>query len=262
MQHLDISEDALQEILRYSISESAENKEACGIIKTDGSVVQILNSAANPESNFDIRNIGYSHSEIRLIWHSHYKDDQPGEFTHSDLNLSHQTKIPILLYHAGFNEWDYYEPLNPNPWPLKPSAFAPDNIEFYTNWRFSWGRSDCFSLVRRYFLGMHNKSIKEFHRPNPEETFNTSWDANQHWSYTDNGFEAMPHGSTPQNNDIFGVALRGGKNINHLAVMVDATQNLILHNIGKNRRSRIDRYDDSWRKLVVPNGHGRLIQTS
>ena len=254
----------LEKIITWSRTEAKVGKEACGVMTNDGGVTQILNSHPDPENNFRIRDTGYSKDEIKLIWHSHYKDSHPGEFTPSDLNLAHTTNLPILLYHTGFDEWDYYEPLNPSPWPLKP--LPPDklfksvgDIDFYTGWRFSWGRSDCFSLVRRYFLGVLGRDIGEFPRPlDPTETLRGAWDFKQYWDYEQHGFVSLPPNTQPQDNDIFGIALRGGLYANHLAVMVDAKSNLILHSVGVRGRSRLDVFDDNWRGLVVPGGHGRL----
>ena len=67
----------------------------------------------------------------------------------------------------------------------------------------------------------------------------------------------MPlHSSQFKKNDIFGIALRGGKKANHLAVLVNAEMNLILHSPGVRQKSRLDIFDDNWRSLVVE--HGRL----
>jgi hypothetical protein len=253
----NLDQDQLTAVKNISLYETAGNKEACGFILNNGDVIQWTNSHPKPDDHFRLKNYPYSLSEIKVIWHSHFKDTHPGEFTAGDLALSHQTKLPILLYHAGFDEWDYYEPQNPNPFPLTyiPTVKVSD-IDYYAGWRFSWGRSDCFSLVRRYFLGTLNIDIGEFRRPHKPPVTDPEWSFEDYWSW-DKCFVRLPEGTPPKDHDIFGIALRGGRKANHLAVCVSAKDNLILHITGPNMRSRLDRLD-GWRDLVVPGGHGRL----
>jgi hypothetical protein len=252
----NVAKEYLKDIKEWAELQAKENLESCGLIFKNNDLLRLVNTHPYPDDNFRFSIFPNDIEDVKLIWHSHFKDSHPAKFTIQDLNLAHNTNIPQFLYHVGFKSWDYYEPSNPNPYPLSYNPnFNINELEFYLNWRFEWGRSDCFALVRRYFLGVLNIDIGEFSRPDTpplqikDWTFEGLWD----WEKT---FQKLPLNTSPELHDIFGIALRGGKKANHLAVMVDPEKNLILHITGERTRSRLDIFDESWRNLVVE--HGRL----
>ncbi|MEH1786903.1 MAG: hypothetical protein V7L23_15325 [Nostoc sp.] len=249
----------LEKIKYWATAASKTGQESCGFIVNGESVLE-KNAHNEPEDNFRLVNFLYPRSDISAIWHSHWKDSHSGGLSFSDITVSNEVKIPIIVYHPGFDIWDYYEPNNPNPWPLTPISNPPTAIDFYFGWRFEWGRSDCFSLVRRYYLGKLGIEIGEFPRPEvaPAQlhSLGNTWSYKDYWN-KNNDFVVMPPGTTPQLHDVFGIALRGGKEANHLAVLAIEEANLILHNLGSKMKSRLDIFDAAWRNLVVPQGHGR-----
>jgi len=256
----NIGIEELNRVKSYALEGRENNEEACGIIlKNNKEVLNLRNAHPVPEDSFRITLTDFKKEDILLFWHSHFKDSHQGSFTSQDLALANYLNIPSLLYHAheDFNNWDYYEPSNPNPYPLNKINYSPDEIEFYLGWRFDWGRTDCFALVRRYFLGALNIEIGEWKRPEePPSNGNLNWSFEDYWDFSQS-FNKLPlHSSQFKLNDIFGIALRGGRKANHLAVLINPELNLILHSPGVRQKSRLDVFDDNWRKLVV--NHGRL----
>jgi hypothetical protein len=254
----NVTQEELLKIKTYATDGKENNVEACGVILKNKEVSSLRNTHPVPQDSFRITLTDFKKEDILLFWHSHFKDSHQGSFTSSDLSVSNYLKLPSLLYHAheDFSCWDYYEPLNPNPYPLIPIIFNPQEIEFYLGWQFQWGRTDCFALIRRYFLGTLNIEIGEWKRPNTPPTDDPNWSFEDHWDFTQK-FEKLPlHSSQFKKNDIFGIALRGGKKANHLAVLVNPERNLILHSPGVRQKSRLDVFDENWRSLIVE--HGRL----
>ena len=255
----DIGIEELNQVKVLALEGKENNVEACGIVLKNKEVVNLRNTHPTPQDGFRITLTDFKKEDILLFWHSHFKYTHQGSFTAGDLALANYLNIPQLLYHAheDFNNWDYYEPSNPNPYPLTPIPFSSKEIEFYLGWHFDWGRTDCFALVRRYFLGMLGVEIGEWSRPEePPSNGNLDWSFEDYWDFTQK-FNKLPlHSSQFKKDDIFGIALRGGRKANHLAVLVDAEKNLILHSPGVRQKSRLDVFDENWRKLVVE--HGRL----
>lgn len=230
------------------------NTEQCGII-VDNQAILLRNINPEAENNFTISPADidlYGWENVQAIWHTHIKDIHPGEFTYTDLILAHQSQKPIILYHTIFKVWDYYEPNNPNPYLLKNTEFDKKNLESYLNIKFEWGRSDCFAIVRRYLLGVCGVDIGEFTRPAvenfPTADYKCPWDMSK--------FNLLPLGTQPELHDVFGIALFGGKNVNHAAILVKPEENIIFHSISDKEKSKLETYHDYWRKRTLL--HGRL----
>ena len=254
----NIGIEELNKVKSYALEGRENNIEACGVILKNKEVLFLRNTHPTPEDSFRITLTDFKKEDILLFWHSHFKSSHAGSFTAGDLALANYLNIPSLLYHAheDFNCWDYYEPSNPNPYPLIPNLRDSKDVKFYLGWRFDWGRTDCFALVRRYFLGMLNVEIGEWKRPEEPPTNDPNWSFEDYWDFSQS-FNRLPlHSSQFKLNDIFGIALRGGRKANHLAVLVNPELNLILHSPGVRQKSRLDIFDDNWRNLVVE--HGRL----
>lgn len=232
--------------------------ESCGLVlggllKT--SVVALKNTHPDPANNsrIDHRDLSkFSYDNIKAFWHTHL-DSHPNHFTHTDIEMSHQTQKPIILYHPHSDAWDYYEPNNPNPFPLKYTQLNPKQTEFYQNIPFQWGRSDCFSIVRRYCLGVLGVDLGEFTRTNtdnfPSKNYKCPLDVNRE-------LMLMPPGMKIKQHDIFAIALGDGTEPNHAAVLVDAEQNLILHSMSPQSCSKIEPYGRYLRQRTV--AHYRL----
>jgi hypothetical protein len=245
-------------IEKIAIAESLRQKEAIGV-QVDGVSVQLTNMHPHPEDNvlFNPHELAsFTYPDPDLIWHSHWKESHEAELSPADIWMSHRYGKAIALYHVLYDSWDYYDPSNPNPFPLKSIPHTPKELDFYTGWRFYWQRSDCFSLVYRYFLGRLGVDIEEFQRP-PSENGVLPVGYRITWNPEDHGFMILPDGTTPQRHDIFGIAPRGGKDYSHIVVLVSEEANTILHSPGKTYKSELVNFGSYWRSRVVPGGHAR-----
>jgi hypothetical protein len=101
-------------------------------------------------------------------------------------------------------------------------------------------------------LGTLNVDIGEFHRTQLENFPPTDYDCP--WNM--DKFNLLPLGTQPQKYDVFGVALKGGRKVNHAIVMINPEENIILHSPSDSSVSRIEQYADYWRKRTLL--HGRL----
>lgn len=235
-------------------------REVCGIV-SNGELIVTQNIANNPYDDFAINpvSIGTYFGNIDFIWHTHCSDTHPDLLTPSDIALSRKLMAPILMVHVVTKAIDFYEPSNPNPFPLVENItscvlipnwrLSPKNLQFYVGWQSNdllWGRSDCFETVRCYFLGMHGIEIGNFDRPPlqgfPHPEWRTPWIAEKH------GFVVV---DDIRDNDILEIALNGGANANHLAVVVDAQRGQILHQPGFGYLSQISRLGGYWRDRIA-----------
>lgn len=230
-------------------------EENCGII-AEGHAVPCKNLASDPSQDFVLVLPGGVQPDA--IWHSHCTDTQPGELTFTDIERCkfNRNALPYLLHRPEFDEhtpecWDYYDPKSPNPFPLTNTK-NPNTLDFYLGWRFIWGRSDCFALVRSYFLGMLSIDIGDFKRPDrtarrtfPQPEYVAPWKAEE------NGFVRVPRGEVVRTNDVVEIAQYGGVNANHIAVITDDVAMMMLHNPDKKNVSTTEMYTDYWQSRTV-----------
>jgi hypothetical protein len=235
--------------------EVLKKEEQCGFVLVDGTIAMSPNTHPEPADNFRFDPFfvaNYNRADIAALWHTHWSNGHPGEFTQSDLNLAHgRDRLPIVLYHSTFKCWDYYEPQNPNPFPLTHPPFDVTSVDSYLNWSFSWGRMDCFALVRRYCLGVLNHDIGEMKRPElqgfPPKGWEGSWDRE--------AYGLVEVFDRPRKYDLLEIAIGGGRITNHAAVIVDdgleTGQAWMLHNPGYLDRSRLEQYSEGWIRRTV-----------
>lgn len=230
-------------------------QENCGVI-AEGHAIPCKNMAIDPSEDFMLTLPGGVNAET--IWHSHCRDTQPGELSFEDIERCkfQRSQIPYLLYRPAFDEhtpecWDYFDPRSPNPFPLTNHK-DPNTLDFYLGWRFVWGRSDCFALVRCYFLGKLGIDIGDFKRPDykarrtfPQPEYVAPWKAEE------NGFVRVPRGEAVRTNDVVEIAQKGGVNANHIAVIVDDVAMQMLHNPNLRDLSNVETYSDYWQSRTV-----------
>lgn len=249
------SKDVYEKVQKFSIEAASEETEACGLI-VKGEAIIVPNAHPDPVNHFRISGVElakHKRKDIQAIWHSHWSDFHPGELSLDDLELSHgRDRLPMLLYHANFDEWDYYEPNSPNPFPLLdfPSRVAmgtPHDLAFYLGWRFAWGRSDCYAVIRRYCLGVLNYDIGEWNRPENPQNFPYP---DYVCPWTREGLVEV-HRDDLRQNDLIEIALNGGKEPNHLAIMVNPAEDQILHHPGYGYLSQLGMYGSYWRSRTV-----------
>lgn len=245
-----------KEILTESVKDAAivahakefPTEEVCGVV-VGGKTFRMLNTATDKKNHFQI-DLSAIALRPNTIYHSHWADSQPGELSLDDIEMCRwcADKIPYLLYHTVFDEWDYYDPTSPNPFPLKWKG-DPTTLDFYLGWRFVWGRSDCFELVRCYYLGMLGIDIGNFRRPSPDDFPTLGWMTP--WKADEHGFVQIAAGSPVQKHDVIKMALKGGREPNHIGVIVDAERMQFLHNVSPEYTSQTGLYGSYWQQRTT-----------
>jgi hypothetical protein len=239
--------------------------EICGIItKLRPRLICLENIALDKENDFAIaaNAIAPYLGDILCLWHTHTKESHPELLTPSDIALSQRLNVPSFMIHEITGAWDYYDPCNPDPFPaIADKSRQPTNrVGFYIGWQCNdllWGRTDCFEVVRCYFLGMLGIDIGNFRRPSfqgfPAPGWQTPWIAEE------NGFILAEE---IQTHDVLEIALQGGREASHLAVVVDAVQGLILHQPGFGYLSQISKLGGYWsdRIAIAPSGNKRILR--
>jgi hypothetical protein len=254
-------EPYVERILEQSAIANHE-EEVCGIVTNDGDFVAFQNISEDRVNHFQINAsaIAPHFGTIRFIWHTHHSIFHPDLLTTTDIELSRKLGVAIAMLHISTKQIDYYEPKNPNPFPVREMLLpnwkaGTDKLDFYVGWQSNellWGRTDCFEVVRCYYLGVLNHDIGNFTRPDfrgfPPIEWKTPWIAEEH------GLSVV---DDIQDNDILEIALNGGRNANHLAVVVDAKAGYILHQPGFDHLSMISRLGGFWRDRIAINDEGR-----
>lgn len=139
--------------------EAKSEQELCGYIDKSKKLTLVQNKSIEPANNFefDIPN----NVEIVAVFHTHWRQSHENKLTFSDLQIAHRKKIPLILYHTYYDSWDYYDPNYPHPYPLLVSPeLTPKDIDWYKNHEYSYGRSDCYSIVKDWYQGMLDIQIE------------------------------------------------------------------------------------------------------
>ena len=233
-------------------------EECCGfVLKND--TIKLDNCADDKTNDFKISQKDYlKHQEnIKYIWHTHVKPNHTIGLSSLDVELSHSINIPIISYNHVHDYWDMFDPNNPNPYPWLSNMYTFYNvtdINFYTGWKFDWCRSDCFALIRSYFLGMYSIDIGNFPRAHidiskfPYPEFVCEWDELK------NNFYQLDNVKELKANDIVEFCLLGGKSPNHLGVMINEYE--FLHLPGKGFLSTVAKLGNNYKsRLGVKNGN-------
>jgi hypothetical protein len=224
------------------------SEEVCGICLSGKRFIQTPNIAPNPTERFMIdRNLFDQYADETIaIFHTHIDPSVGSQLSTPDIETSRSLGVPYLLYHPLYDDWDYFDPLAIHPYPLE-AAGTPMDLEYYTLWRFDYARSDCASVVRGWYKGRLGITLEDYPRIDLEESIEYRICQFNGDRLQENGFKTLSSDSTIQTHDILGMDLAGINQSHHLAVIVDAESNKILHNLGRDRYSQIDIYNQSWR---------------
>jgi proteasome lid subunit RPN8/RPN11 len=221
--------------------------EICGVIILNDQQawepVQLINHSSDPlffemGEDFEL----YRDRAI-AIYHSHHGDEVSGELSDVDITNSIECNIPYLSYHADFDQWDYFDPNGLHPFPLEQnpvlSKFDP---AYYAPWRFRYGRSDCWRVVRSWYAGV--LSIEAGDHPRTALTpIHAQFSSDRAKAQ---GFDPHPKDVLIRDHDVLLMDMHQGRS-NHVAVVIDAEANLILHTVGFDHYSKVENYDQSWR---------------
>lgn len=227
-------------------------EEVCGICLTEKRFIQTPNIAPNPSERFMIdRNLFDQYADETIaIFHTHIASDVGHQLSTADIETSRALGTPYLLYHPLYDGWDYFDPLAIHPYPLEATGTCHD-VEYYTLWRFDYARSDCAAVVRGWYKGRLNICLEDYPRMDLDESIEhriCQFNADR---LRENGFKILSVDTAIQTHDIIGLDLAGINQPHHLAVIVDAPANQMLHNLGRDRFSQIDLYSQSWRSRTL-----------
>jgi len=231
---------------------SVHNAEACGVILENGDVIALANKSADPSKEFEMgAEFEQYRSKAIAIYHSHIDEGIPAELSSADIVNSKEVGIPYLCYHTIFAQWDYFDPFGLHPFPLELNALqSPRQIEYYNLWRFVYGRSDCFSLVRAYYAGMLQIPLRDYSRIDLETCNTLGLNQFTPGRIREQGFRQLPKDTPIQDHDVLLINI-GTPEPGHLAIVSNAEENQILHNLGEGRYSLIESLDTSLRNATA-----------
>lgn len=233
--------------LKY-LAHSQSSIEICGLCLTEKRFIQTPNLAPNPSERFMIdRDLFDRHADETIaIFHTHVMSDVGHQLSTADIESSRALEVPYLLYHPLYDGWDYFDPNEIHPYPLEALG-DPSQIEYYTLWKFDYARSDCAALVRGWYKGRLNIEIEDYPRIDLDESIQNRICQFNAERLKDNGFRILSPNTEIQTHDIVGFDLAGINQPHHLGVIIDAEANHMIHNLGRDRYSQIDLYNQSWR---------------
>ena len=234
-----------QQIITHS--QYLPSLEVCGFI-CENDAVPCPNIADTPQESFEISTDYFEEinaiTPVLAIYHSHWQDSQPALLSPADISNSKASKIPYLLYHTAFGQWDYYDPNDIYPYPLTPNLHSLLELEYYLGWKFEYNRSDCYTLVRSYYKGMMDLELPDFPRGDIEETTSPDWDMFR-FNFEKVGFRQLETDEPLQANDVVLMCIAGDRT-HHAAILLDPTNGKALHNLGEGRLSEIFMYGGYW----------------
>jgi len=239
-----LSTQIKREIINQAIA--TPDVEICGVILSDGGVLQMNNCADEPQHNFIIEQNEFNlvRGSVVAIYHSHCLDSQPAILSREDVANSKASKLPYVLYHTIFGQWDYYDPLDIYPYPLISNPYIPSELGFYLGWKFDYNRSDCYTLVRSYYKGKLKIDLPDFPRNQIEETTSPDWDMFA-GNFEKAGFRKLEHDEPLQANDVILMCISGTQT-HHSAILLDPKTGKALHNLGEGRLSELFMYGGYW----------------
>lgn len=234
-----IPAEVKNQIRKYALDNS--NQEVCGYwLPSSNTILKTENVAHDPVNSFTI-DPDYHLSVVKrfpnaIIFHSHLGESTPAILSQRDIISSKALKMPYLLYHVDFDEWDYFDPNSLDSYPLVENPYSPDMIEYYLGKPWQWDRWDCYTLWRNIYKGILDIELRDFSRGGNEgAVLSPSW--NQYLeNYESQGFTAVSKEQPLQNWDVLLMCLIGTQ-IHHALIVVDATNNIGVEIVGEGRVS-------------------------
>lgn len=237
-----------RQIIEQAIAQP--NQEICGVVLTSGDIQPMENIAQDVQHNFLFNANAFDKvaDSVVAIYHTHCIDSQPSQLSAVDIANSKASKLPYILFHRLFNEWDYYNPNDIYPYPLIPNPYIPKELGYYLGWQFEYNRCDCYTLMRSYYKGMLNIDLPDFPRHNIEDMEDPKWDMFLS-NFKKVGFRQLEDGELLMPNDVILMSING-KTTHHAAILINPQQGKTLHNLGEGRLSEIFMYGGYWEKAT------------
>ena len=208
------------------------DREICGLILRDGSIVSCPNVHPDPINHFQIATTEYAKYEplVKGIYHSHVNDVP--NFTAPDVDLVYSLNQPLILYSLTRNHFRIADLSGEQP---------------LIDREFVYGINDCYSLVKDYYQQKLSIKHGSYHRSGDT----ADWDKTE-WDWIDRQFEVegfYPVRGDIKEHDVLAMSLvDGNMSINHLAVYVG--DNMFMHQLC-NRKSRLDVWGHPWRDYTI-----------
>lgn len=144
-----LSENAYKEITSIR-----SNREVCGVIR-DQEFIRLKNYS----NHFEVGLIDQAEIKERdILFHTHASENSDPKFSKRDILTGIKNKIPLLLYHPVFNQFDFWSPDIPHPYPLKLSKKSLE-IDDFRNLPYQWIRSDCYTFCRDVSQALFKKTL-------------------------------------------------------------------------------------------------------
>ena len=226
-----------QEIIKAEALEHPD-REVCGYIMDDGSVMSCENIHPEPLDKFQIDTAHFIQYQqhISAIYHSHVIDVD--NFSSADVALYYSHDLPLVLYSATRNIFRIADPSGEQPLEGRP---------------FCYGINDCYSLVRDYFWQKLNIKLGNYPRGETPQGAVPDWNKRE-WDWIDKQFEIEGFTSITNHQDLQthdAIAMSLGAHtigIDHLAIYMGDDR--IIHQL-MNRPSRVDVWGDPWRNYSI-----------
>jgi hypothetical protein len=255
-----VFEQHKQAIVDDFLGRGDQQMEHCGVILQDGIKTEyrrMLNVARFSEDNFEFDPAEWDmvRSRCMCIVHSHWSDEHPGHLTAADIESARILQVPIAVYHTGFKCWDYWDPDEWHPHPMQISAMQSVTVEDFVGWPFVYGRSDCWSLVRGWYIGKLGILLKDYSRGNIEQLEDEGFDPFDE-SFVRFGFTEVGEEDI-QDNDVLIFRMGRKGECTHCAVVVDAANGVGLHTLGPDMLSTtfaIDRWKNRLHTVMRYQG--------
>lgn len=202
--------------------------------------------------------VEYESTGIVAVWHSHCLDSSEGRLSWddnqefgvvSDITQAKLQRLPYILYHTGFDQWDMYDPYGLDLYPLHKTIANPKNIEEYSGIPYCWNRADCLEVPRVALWGLYEIDLGVYLRTSVGEYVAEGWQRYVQ-GFPNVGFQEVSLFPTMKfkGGDCLLMQLPGYKTLHHLAVVVDEPQQRLLH-IFDGRVSEIE-HIMKWRRFI------------
>jgi len=208
------------------LAEEAFPSEACGFIRSDGSVSVCQNRSTVPDQ-FIIDAMDYD-DDATAVWHSHANY---AKFSAADIKACKQLNLPFAMWNCGSSELFYLNPsqdagLIGRPW--------------------NYGIYDCYAAVRDWYYQQFGWELGDYDRQ-----YEGEWSTRGFTHFEDNfkaeGFLQLAPNEPVQRGDAVLFRIRNDTTANHIAVIEDPCANMLFQQL-VGRLSGLSPYSSYFRE--------------
>lgn len=202
--------------------------------------------------------LAFEKKGIAAVWHSHCLYSSPGMLSHqdnvasgvvSDVTQAKLQRLPYIVYHTLFDEWDMYDPCSINIYPLRKTTKNPKDANEYTGLPYMDNRADCFEVPRVALWGMYEIDLGIPVRNGEQEYQEEGWQRYVK-EFPARGFQEVKlyDGMRFKGGDCLLMQLPQHRSLHHLALCIDEGNQRLLH-VFDGRVSEIE-HIEKWRKYI------------